>query len=246
MPVTEYFIENVVPENLDVAVAFTLEELVLQHFFSTQGVPAVYQQDLLGDVGQIQRFLDGGVPPADHGDLATAVEEAVTGRAGADALAEIGFLRGESEVLCRSTGRDNQCVAGVFTGALEAKRAAAEIRCFDMVKHYLGIEPLRMFEHALHEVGPLQSLDIARPVFDVGRGGKLASLLNTRDDDRCEIGAGCVDCRGVARRAGAENDQSMVLGFAHSNDACFGVRLRDCCQRQAAYDKLKYKSSLSF
>ena len=74
-----------------------------------------------------------------------------------------------------------------------------------------------MLLHALHPGGPLQALNIARPVVHVGGGGELATGLHSGDDHRFKIGAGGVDRCGVARGPGAENDESMVLDVGHAN-----------------------------
>ncbi|MNZ74203.1 hypothetical protein D3C78_926470 [compost metagenome] len=50
--------------------------------------------DFLGNVGQVQGFLDGGVAAADHADYLVAIEEAVAGGAGGNAFAHEGFFRG--------------------------------------------------------------------------------------------------------------------------------------------------------
>jgi hypothetical protein len=74
----------------------------------------MHQRDVRGDVGQVQRLLDRGIAPADHGDLLAAIEEAIAGGAGRDALAAKGFLGRQAEIFGRSAGRDDQRIAGVF------------------------------------------------------------------------------------------------------------------------------------
>src|SRR5690606_1762455 len=46
--VTQHFVQHVVPEDFNVAVAFLLEQLVLQDFLGTQAVAAVHQRHFAG------------------------------------------------------------------------------------------------------------------------------------------------------------------------------------------------------
>src|SRR5204862_337272 len=86
---------------------------------------------------------------------------------------------------------------------------------------YLGLPSEEKFRgrgvtpHALHERRPLQSLDIARPVVDVGGGHELPALLDAGDQERRAIGARGVHRRAVARGARAQNDEAAVLGWGH-------------------------------
>ena len=103
----------------DLAGLFLLEQLVLHDLLGAELVAAVDQRDVAGDVGQVERFLDGGVAAADDGDRLVAVEEAVAGGAGRNALAHEGFLGGQAEILGRGAGGDDQRVAGVGAGVAD-------------------------------------------------------------------------------------------------------------------------------
>src|SRR5690606_16786259 len=88
-------------------------QLVLHDLLGAQGVAAVHQVDLAGDVRQVQRFFHGGVAAADHGYVLVLVEEAVAGGAGGDAAALERLFRGQPQVLGGGTGGDDQRVGGV-------------------------------------------------------------------------------------------------------------------------------------
>src|SRR3546814_8971984 len=77
-------VDLLVPQDLDLGIG---EEAVLQDLFGAQMVAAVDQRHIVAMVGQVQRLLDRGVAATDHHDLLAAIEEAVAGRAGRDALA---------------------------------------------------------------------------------------------------------------------------------------------------------------
>jgi hypothetical protein len=83
--VAQHLVDRVVPDRLDLAGLDLGEQLVLHDLLGAQGVAAVHQVDLAGDVGQVQRFLDGGIAAADHRHVLVAVEEAVAGGAGGNA-----------------------------------------------------------------------------------------------------------------------------------------------------------------
>jgi hypothetical protein len=68
----------------------------------------VHQGDLLGEVGEEQRLLDGGVAAAQHHHLLAAVEEAVAGGAGRDAEALELLLGGQAQPLGLGAGADDQ------------------------------------------------------------------------------------------------------------------------------------------
>src|SRR3546814_10643527 len=71
-------------------------------------VAAVDQRHIVAMVGQVQRLLDRGVAATDHHDLLAAIEEAVAGRAGRDALAAQFLLARNAEPFGLRTCRDHQ------------------------------------------------------------------------------------------------------------------------------------------
>jgi hypothetical protein len=85
-------------------------------FSASELFAAVNQRDMAGDIGQVERFLDGGVAAANNGDRLVAIEETIAGGTGGDALAGEFFFGGQAEVLGRGAGRDDQGIAGVGAG----------------------------------------------------------------------------------------------------------------------------------
>ncbi len=97
------FIDLAVPDHLDLGM---LEQPVLQDAFGAQAVAAMHQRHRGREVGEEQRFLDGGVTAADHEDILVAIEEAVAGGAGGDAEAlEFLFRRNAEPTRLRAGDR---------------------------------------------------------------------------------------------------------------------------------------------
>ena len=167
-----------------------VHQLVDQDFLRLEGVAAVHQGDVAGDVGQVQRFFDGGVAAADHGDVLVLVEEAVAGGAAGYALAHEGLLGRQAEVHGRGAGGDDQRVAGVGAGiADQGEGLFGQLGGVDLVEDDLGVEALGVALEAVHQLGALHAVDVGRPVVHVGGGHQLAALLHAGDDDRREVGA---------------------------------------------------------
>ena len=74
----------------------------------------MHEDDLAGDVGEIERLLDGSIAAADHDHFLAAIEEAVAGGAGRDAIAQEALLGGKPEITRLGAGGDDQRVCGVF------------------------------------------------------------------------------------------------------------------------------------
>ena len=55
-------------------------------------------------------------------------------------------------------------------------------------------------------------MHVAGPVIHLGGGHELAALLEAGDQHRFEVGARRIDGGGVAGRAGAQDEESGVLG----------------------------------
>ena len=171
---------------------------------------------MVGDVGQVQRLLHGGVAAADNADLLAAIEKAVAGCAGGNAFALESLLGGEAEVLRRGARSDDQCVTGVGRlVALQGERPLRKVRRVDVVMDHLDAELFGMPAHAFHQVGTLQVVGIAGPVLDLRGGHELTALLEAGHHHRTEICAGSVDRGRVTGGARAEDQQAAVLGFAH-------------------------------
>ncbi len=74
----------------------------------------MHDRDRRRDVREVERFLDGCVPAAYHGDGLVAIKEPITRGACRYAAPLIGFLRRQAQILCRCAGGDDECVAGVL------------------------------------------------------------------------------------------------------------------------------------
>ena len=61
----EHFLDGTVPDHLDLRVG---AHPILQDLLGAQAVAAVDQGDLVRQIGQEQRLLDGGIAAADHRD----------------------------------------------------------------------------------------------------------------------------------------------------------------------------------
>ncbi len=69
-----------------------------------------------------------------------------------------------------------------------------------MIKDHAGFESLYVRLHLLPSTGVLASRGSPRPIFDLGCGRQLTALLQTRNDNRIEVGARRVNGGGIARR----------------------------------------------
>ena len=106
-----------------------LEQMLLQDLLGAQGVAAVHQGHLGGDVGEVQGLLDRGVAAADHRHLLPAIEEAVAGGAGGHAPPAELLLGGEPQIAGAGPGGNDQGVAGVDRRvAGESEGALAQLR----------------------------------------------------------------------------------------------------------------------
>jgi hypothetical protein len=176
-------------------------------------VAAVDDVHLLGDVGQVQRLLDGRVAAPDDDDFLAAVEEPVAGGAAAHAAAHERFLGRQAQVLGRGAGGQDQRVAGIGAGvAHQFERARGEIDLVDMVEHDPGIETFGMRQEARHQVGALDAGDVGRPVVHFGGGHELSALGDPRDQHRFQVGTRRIQGRGITGRAGAQNQHLGVVG----------------------------------
>ena len=171
-------------------------------------------------VGHVERFLDRGVAAADHRHLLAAVEEAVAGRAGRDALALQMLLARQVQPLapgrrwrspaCR---RDRRCRRRRSAGTGAAERSTStiwsHIICAPTCSACFCICSISQ--------GPWMTSREAGIILDVGGDGELAAGLDALDDDRREAGAGAVDGGGEPGRAGAEDEHAGGMGGGHGS-----------------------------
>src|SRR5262249_32726234 len=87
------------------------EQPVLENPLRAQGVAPMDQRDGTGDVGEVERLLDGGVSAADDGHALVAEEEPVARGARRNAEATERFFRRYAEPLSLGSRRVDQRVA---------------------------------------------------------------------------------------------------------------------------------------
>src|SRR3954451_170673 len=130
------------------------------------------ERDVMAVVGEVERFLDRGIAPADHRDALAAVKEAVAGRAGRGAPALHMLFRRQTEPPGLGARGDDQSIRKILSAAISAKpeRPARQVDFRDMVPDDLGPDMLGLSLHLLHQPGALDYVTEARIVFDVSRG----------------------------------------------------------------------------
>ncbi|CAM5289963.1 hypothetical protein SSCI18S_00268 [Sphingobium scionense] len=168
-------------------------------------------------VGEVERFLDRRIAAADDHDLLAAIEEAVAGGAGADALALQMLLALDAEPLGLGTGADDQRIGDIEGAAvpLQLEGTFAEVDVDDLVIHHLRADMFGLGLHLLHQPRPLDHILEARIIFDVGGDGQLAARLHPLHHDRREARARAINGGGQAGRAGAENEHAGGVGGGH-------------------------------
>ena len=92
----------------------------------------------------------------------------------------------------------------------EAKRSLVEVSGVNVIEDRLRTEPRRVGVHAGHQVRALQSLDVARPVVDVGGGRHLTAHLESGDHDRVQVRTGRIESRRATGRTRAEDEEAAV------------------------------------
>ena len=110
----------------------------------------MYQVHPATEIAEVQGLLDRCVSAADNSHLFAAVEKAVAGRAGADALAHESFLTGQAKVLGRGPGRYDQGIAAVVLCAAQTERLTLQVNPFDMVKNNRRVKTLNVCLHLHH------------------------------------------------------------------------------------------------
>ena len=183
--------------------------------------------DLAGEAGQECGLLGGGIAAPNDRDGLTAIEMAVAGRAGADAVPAERSL--DSEPACRGSGRDDHCVAGVIAdraargiaaGIVGGANPERPLRELDL-EHGLplanGPEALGLLAHQIHQVRAVDPVGKPREVVHGGRESQLAPGLLTLEDQGGQIGAGGVQGGGQSGGSRADDDQADVRLRRHHN-----------------------------
>jgi hypothetical protein len=203
-----------VPDHFDLGV---LEQALLQDALGAERVAAMDHGHLVGEIGEEQRLLDGGVAAADHHDFLALVEKPVAGGAGGNAVAAESLLGGKPQPARLGAGGDDQGVRhiGIAGIAGDAERPPAEIDGIDVVGDELGAHMGGLLLHLFHQPGALDDIGKARIVFDIGGDRELAARLDSLDQDWLQHGARGIDGRRIARWPGTDDDDLGMNGIGH-------------------------------
>ena len=211
------------PQRLDLGVLF---QPVDQNALGAQFVAAMHQRDLRREIGEKERLFDRRVPAADDDDFLPAIEKPVTGGAGRHAKSLELLLAGQAQPLGARAGAKDDGVGHVFGAAvgLADIRTFGEIDRADDVADDFRAHRLCVRLHPDHQVGAL-NLGIAGPVLDLCRGGQLAARLDPLHQNRLKHGAAGIDGGGIARRAGADDQNLGLLRAGHMRRLSDGIRV---------------------
>ena len=86
-----------------------------------------------------------------------------------------------------------------------------QINGVDLVENHFSTEAFGMSLETGHQFRTLYALGIGRPVVHFGGGHQLSALLNAGNDHRVEVGTGGIDGGSIAGRAGAEDDEFVMV-----------------------------------
>ena len=205
-------LDRLVPHHRDLGM---LQQSILQDLLGAQFVAAVNQRHIVGMVSEVERFLDSGVAPADHGHLLAAIEEPVAGRAGRHALApQFLFTRNAQPFRLRARS-DHQRIADIFVPAVAdcAKRAAVfEVDLDDRVPQHSRADMFGLRLHLFHQPGALHHVAKAGIVLDIGGDRQLPTGLEALDHDRLHHSPRAIDRGGIARGAGTDDEELGAMG----------------------------------
>ena len=205
-------LDRLVPHHRDLRM---LQQPVLQDLLGPQFVAAVDQRHVVGIIGEVKRFLDSGVAPADHRHFLAAIEEPVTRRAGRHALAaQFLFTRNAQPFRLRARS-DHQRIADIFVPAVAdcAKRAAVfEIDLDDRVPQHPRADMFGLRLHLFHQPGALHHVAKAGIILDIGGDRQLSTGLEALDHDRLHHSPRAIDRGGITRRAGTDDEELGAMG----------------------------------
>ena len=111
--VTQDFIHNMIPMDLDLALFLFLKELVLQNFLGTQFVASMHQVNLGCDITQVKSLFHSCIAAADDRNRHLAKEKTVAGCTRGHAAAFECFFGIQAEVHGRGARGNDQGIAGV-------------------------------------------------------------------------------------------------------------------------------------
>ena len=132
---------------------------------------------VVGEAGEERRLFDRGVAAADDGDVLVAEEEAVTGRARRDTVAERRFSPSHAERAVARTRREDHRRGPVVrpSASVTVLTRPVEVDRYDVVGEQLGAEALGLRAHVVHEVRAHDPVGEAGEVLDLGGGHERAA-----------------------------------------------------------------------
>ena len=168
------------------------------------------QRDMAREVGKIERFLGRGIAAADHCHILAAIEEAIAGGTGADALPLEPRFAVEAEPARLRARGNNQRFARIDRAAVagECERPFRQVDVDDRVPYHRRADMFGLLLHLLHQPGPLDDIGKAGIVFDVGRDGQLATRLDALHDERVQPCPRGIDGSRQTCRTGAQNQHA--------------------------------------
>src|SRR5579859_6594892 len=200
-----------VPAHLDLRVA---QRAVLHDPAAAELIATHEHRDLAREPGEEERLLERGVSTADHRDLAIAEEEPVTGGASAHPTTAKVLLGREAQPERRGAGGDDHRVAGVLVVAdPDPERSRREVDPAGVLVDDRRPESRGLVPEELHELGTLDPARETGVVLDIAGDHQLAERRVAGDDERREVGAGCVQGGGQPGGSGADDEDLVVGGF---------------------------------
>ena len=171
------------------------------------------QMHVASVLGEVDRFLAGGITPPNYSQLLAAKlgGGAVTDGAGADPAAPEALLLGQMKSVRTGASRQDEGmgVDGLGFAGVDAERTHAEINPIGIGLNQMGPPTDGLGLHAVHQLRSQDAVGEAGVVLHVGGGHQLApgdaSGLEAGDQQGIEVGPGRVDGGGVARRPRADN-----------------------------------------
>src|SRR5215471_2990891 len=208
---TSHVVEDGVPKYRDFRI---LIKPLLQDTLGAQAVAAMHQRYLGRKIGEKQRLLNGSIAAADHQNLLAAIEKAVTGGAGGNAIATKFLLRRQIEPARLGAGGQNERVGEINVArlAFDAEWSLAQINFVDVIGNELGADMSRLLLHLLHQPRPLDHVGVARIILDIGCDRELPARRDALDEDRLEHSARGIDRSRIAGRTGADDHELGVIG----------------------------------
>ena len=156
----------------------------------------------------------GAVAAADHADRHIAIERAVAGGAGGEAVADEFLFPGQAEVAwCGAGGNDEGSGFKGFRTCFEQEATvAAALDRFNAGISDARAKFFRLGLHFHHQLWAHDAFGVTWKIFHFGGGGELTAGLGAGKEKRTQVSACGVDRCGVARATGADNDD-VFHGF---------------------------------